>query len=86
VFSQITYFSITLRVLVVVIIIPQQVKPTRVGSGGGSTQSINDRLQIIALGVGTIVALTLFGGHNHRTFLELAMEAIRTGRVSNMPL
>jgi len=39
-----------------------------------------------ALGVETIAALTLFGGHNHGTVLELAMEAIRTGRVSNLPL
>jgi len=31
-------------------------------------------------------ALTLFGGHDYGTVLKLAMEAIRTGRVSNLPL
>jgi len=39
-----------------------------------------------ALGVETIATLTLFGGYDHGTVLELAMEAIRTGRVSNLPL
>jgi len=39
-----------------------------------------------ALGVETIATLALFGGHDHEIVLELAMEAIRTGRVSNVPL
>ena len=39
-----------------------------------------------ALGVETITALTLFGGHDHGTVLELAIEAVRTGRVRNLPL
>ena len=39
-----------------------------------------------ALGVETIAALTLFGGHDLGTVFELAMEAVRTGHVSNLPL
>jgi len=33
--------------------------------------------------VETIAALTLFGGHDLGTVLELAMEAVRTGRESD---